>query len=1018
MFSSFKFLLVCLVTLRTTAAHPATDEHNYYKNNRGTFQNPAKDVRPKFRYWLPDASVDPAGIAADIKEIGSIGAGGIEMCNYFMYGGQIGEPASDWSTYGFGTPAYNKILNTAAQATKDNDLVIDLALGPESGQGVPAEWDNPWQISHNIKVSAGDTYKGKVPGYGNGTLLSVTTAAILHSENYSTPNLVVGLIPNGFINWTVWNISADSLNDVTSRVRPDGTISLEFPQHQTAKEYFLWASYFKLSSDRAAIPGSSPQNFLQNGSFAVDHFSTRGAKVTTDFLEKYVLINGVKELFQQVGKYSTFNKSILNQLYPDLNMLVWEDSVEIKSSLYWTPDLAITFKEMHGYDIGKYAMLLATDNGLGFSTEYPDRVYTDALDRGQGYLFDYRATMTTLLSLYYEHLVNWSRRYLGLEFSAQTGYNLPVDMLEVIPVVSTPEDESLGFASSIDNYRQFVGPANLAGKNVISNEMGAISRSAYQQQLPDLLTLVKQAYSAGNNQMVIHGATYSYQYPNTTWPGFTPFGYLFSDQHSRHQPGWTNGYSDVLNYISRNNYILQSGVPKRDVVFWSKKSREGEFITPVYNYNDLVNTGYGYEYLSPGNFKLPQAIVRDGVLAPDGPAYKLLIVRSTEFLTTDGVDNLAKYAAQGLPIIISGGIPNQIASSKGLSDAQQKLKSLASLSNVHLVAGGPLASVISSLGIQPLTKVTVDQPWYTYWREVNKGQEVYVYIYNDGNSTSTGKVEFATTNVPYFFDAWKGDQRPVTEYNLGNHSTTIALTLAAHQSIIVGFLRAEDRLKRPLYVKSGPSPSLEYVYDESDNLIAKVPFSSSDLVIENSNGKKFNVSSKGVAKPFALCDWTLVAEKWGPPSNFDNASATSSKFNTTYKLPSLLSWPLIPGLQNTSGVGYYSNEFTWSDTRVGAFIDFGRVVHTLRVSVNGIQLPPLDVTHAQADISSYLVKGKNTINATISTTLINGLRPYLERLKTSGTGPEISSLTFARTEVEAGLVGEVLITPYELRRCV
>ncbi|KAM0145492.1 hypothetical protein ACHAPG_011591, partial [Botrytis cinerea] len=88
-------------------------------------------------------------------------------------------------------------------------------------------------------------------------------------------------------------------------------------------------------------------------------------------------------------------------------------------------------------------MLLATDNGLGFSTEYSDRVYTDALDRGQGYLFDYRATMTILLSLYYEHLVNWSRRYLGLEFSAQTGYNLPVDMLEVIPVVSTPEDESL-----------------------------------------------------------------------------------------------------------------------------------------------------------------------------------------------------------------------------------------------------------------------------------------------------------------------------------------------------------------------------------------------------------------------------------------------------------------------------------------------------------------------------------------------------------------------------------------------
>ncbi|KAF7898807.1 hypothetical protein EAE99_012363 [Botrytis elliptica] len=671
MFSLFKLLFTCLVTLKTIAAHPAIDRQSNDENNRGTFQNPANHVRPKFRYWLPDASIDPAGIAADIKDIGSIGAGGIELCNFYLYGGQIGKPTSDWSTYGFG--------NAAAQATKENGLVIDLALGPESGQGVPAEWNNPGLaydlISHNIKVSAGDKYEGKIPGYGNGTLLSVTTAAILHSENFSTPNLAAGLIPNGFINWTVWNISGDSLSDVTSGVRPDCTISLEFPQHQTAKEYFLWASYFRLSSDQAAIPGSYPQNSLQNGSFAVDHFSTRGAKVTTVFLEKYVLINGVKELFQQVGKY------------------IWEDSVEIKSRLYWTPILANTFREMHGYDMGKYAMLLANDNGLGFSTEYPDRVYTGAPDRGQGYLSDYRATMTALLSLYYEHLVNWSRRYLGLEFSAQTGYNLPVDMLEVIPVVSTPEDESLAFGSSIDNYRQFVGPANLAGKNIISNEMGAISRSAYQQQLPDLLTLVKQAYSAGNNQMVIHGATYSYQYPNTTWPGFAPFGYLFSEPHSRHQPGWTYGYSDILNFISRNNFILQSGAPKRDVVFWSKKTREGEIITPVYNYNDLVNAGYGYEYLSPGNFKLPQAMVRDRVFAPDGPAYKLLIVRSTEVLTTDGVESLAKYAAQGLPIVISGGIPNQIASSKGLSDAQQKLQSLAALSNVHLVAGGPLASL-------------------------------------------------------------------------------------------------------------------------------------------------------------------------------------------------------------------------------------------------------------------------------------------------------------------------------------
>jgi hypothetical protein len=102
--------------------------------------------------------------------------------------------------------------------------------------------------------------------------------------------------------------------------------------------------------------------------------------------------------------------------------------VEVRSNLFWTPDLASSFKKMHGYDIGKYAMLLAIDNDLGFGSVYLDRVYTDASDRGQRYVSDYRATMTSLLTLYYEHLTEWSERFLGLE----VGYNLPVDMVSLL----------------------------------------------------------------------------------------------------------------------------------------------------------------------------------------------------------------------------------------------------------------------------------------------------------------------------------------------------------------------------------------------------------------------------------------------------------------------------------------------------------------------------------------------------------------------------------------------------------
>ncbi|KAH7417837.1 hypothetical protein BKA64DRAFT_738388 [Cadophora sp. MPI-SDFR-AT-0126] len=999
MISTLDIVVLILTILIHAPAISVALEHERFTSNPGTFLNPAADVRPKFRYWLPDASIDPAGIAADIKQIGSIGAGGIELCNYYLYGGQVGNPVTDWSIYGFGTPAYNKILRAAAQATKDNGLVIDLALGPESGQGVPAEWDNPGLaydlVSYNVKIASGGVYHGKIPGHGNGTLLSVTTAAILNSTEFSEPN--VGRFSSGFTNWTVWSISADSLKEVTNQVLEDGSISIHVPKNEAAKSYFLWASYYKLSSARAAIPGQNPQSFIQNGSFAVDHFSARGAKVTTDFLEKYVFINGVAELFRRVGKY------------------IWEDSVEVRSSLFWTPDLANSFRKMHGYDIGKYAMLLAAGNGLSFGTTNPDRVYTDAPDRGQGYVSDYRTTMTSLLTLYYEHLVEWSERFLGLEFSGQVGYNLSVDMLEVVPAVGAPEDESLGFGSSIDNYRQYVGPANLAGKKIISNEMGAVFGGNYQQQLPTLLTLTKQAYSGGNNQMVFHGATYSYQYPNTTWPGYNSFGYYVSEQHSRHQPGWDNGYLEVMDFVARNNHVLQSGTPKRDIVFWSKKTRETEAgIVPVYEHLDLVEAGYGYEYISPSNFKLPLSAVKKEVLAPDGPEYKLLILRSTELLTTDGVDKLVQYAQEGLPVMISGGMPNQIASSQGLSAARSKLKSITSLPNVHMVAAGPLASAVASIGIEPLTKVSSSQTWYTYWRQISKVKEAYVYIYNDGNSSSTGSISFATTKLPFFLNAWTGDQTPVNQYTVTRDRTTIPLTLAPKQSIVVAFLGADSEHKRPLYVTSGPSPVLGYSRSKSNDLIVQVPFLKSNVQISTSDGKQHEISAKNTTpEPFILQDWTLVAEKWGPPANFDDASASSSKVNTTYQLPSLLSWPLIPGLQNTSGVGYYSNSFSWNNTSVGALIDFGRVVHTLRVSINGHRLPPLDVTSARTDISTFLKKGRNEVIATVSTTMSNGLRPYWDKIMTSGMAPNSGSMNFSNPEVEAGLVGQVVVTPYE-----
>ena len=67
--------------------------------------------------------------------------------------------------------------------------------------------------------------------------------------------------------------------------------------------------------------------------------------------------------------------------------------------------------------------------------------------------------LATLYREYEEGVNQWVEEYLGLQFSAQLSYNLPMDMLANIPSVDVPETESLDFSDLIDGYRQYSGPA-------------------------------------------------------------------------------------------------------------------------------------------------------------------------------------------------------------------------------------------------------------------------------------------------------------------------------------------------------------------------------------------------------------------------------------------------------------------------------------------------------------------------------------------------------------------------------
>lgn len=688
----------------------------------------------------------------------------------------------------------------------------------------------------------------------------------------------------------------------------------------------------------------------------------------------------------------------------------------------WTPNLTTVFQEQHGYHIEPYLSLLSQGNGDSLSGLFGIAFQTDAVDTGQSYVSDFRSTRTKLYGEYLQHWTNWSNSFLGLEMSAQVGYNLPVDMLQLIPLVDAPETESLAFSNVVDAFIQYSGPANLAGTSVVSIELAAQLHMAYQLTMPSLLESAKKAFAGGVNMVVIHGSPYSYEYPNTTWPGFTTFEYQFSEMHQRHQPAWDNGYSDVIGWLARSQYIQQMGVPKRDFAFWDKQTAQNGAVPSLYAPLDLGEAGYTYDYLSPENFNLPSAVVTGSVLASDGPGYKALVLRSNDTLTVTGVTFLAQYAQAGLPIIAAGGFPmyNSSQNASAAAYVQDTIASLSTLANVHIVPDEPVASVLQSIGIVPRAQVSSNSTWYTTWRSTASAD--YVFIYNDGAGSSAGSIKFASTATPYVFDPWTGAQTAILNYTVQTDTIEISITLAANQSTIITFSATPipDVEVPSAHFIQVPDSVIGFSYSNSSGLMAKTTNSSSpssSQVLLTSDGTQTPFNSSDVPLSFALQSWTLIAEHWDPPSNISDVNTIATKSNTTHSLSSLIPWDQITGLANTSGLGYYNTTFSWPPATgsvtnsTGAIIDFGPIVHTLQVQVNGRALPVLDITSATFDITPYLITGANTVEAKIATTLYNVLAPIWTQLRSSGTYPAVTQPTLP-TAIVQGLVGQVLITPY------
>jgi hypothetical protein len=207
---SFTALLTCVLPL----VMAYVNDHLTTSLDAGSFQKPSALSRPRFRYWIPDPSVEEAIVKDDINSAAAVGAGGVEYLPFYNAGGVLGgaPQGANWTKYGFGTPESNKLFVAALEAHRDAGLLMDFSVGLDQGQGVPADnndeglqWDLVsvtmtfptllappppeeqltiaiLEIPFTTRFAEDGNFDGTIPGWGNGSPIAVISAEVISSK--------------------------------------------------------------------------------------------------------------------------------------------------------------------------------------------------------------------------------------------------------------------------------------------------------------------------------------------------------------------------------------------------------------------------------------------------------------------------------------------------------------------------------------------------------------------------------------------------------------------------------------------------------------------------------------------------------------------------------------------------------------------------------------------------------------------------------------------------------------------
>ncbi len=942
------------------------------------FARPGLKTGAGFRWWWPHGAVDPREIAREVDQVADAGFGHLEIADV-THSLNARNVEFDLATQGWGTEAWVAGVTAALRQGARRGVTIDITVGPSWPAAVPTITPDDdaacTELVHGrADVAAGQAYDAALPepvvppteGVARRTLVAVQAYKVTAQTTATT------------------TLDPASLVDLTKDVK-DGRLTWTAPSGTGT-----WAllAYWRRGSGQEpeAGPHTDPKSWV------VDHFSAAGSQAVIDLWEDRVLNRELRSLLRKAGGN------------------LFEDSLEIETeATIWTPRMLAEFGKRAGYDLLPYLPLV--------------------LEVHEKYLFAYDAVTTTrvrddfnqvLSDLYRDNHLKVLQRFakgLGLGLRVQP-YGLETDTVEHAALLDVPETESLGF-KNLDDYRVMAGGRDLGGRTLLSCEAACYFGAAYNTTWERALQTINSIFVAGVNRAMLHGFAYK-DAPGVSWPGFAAFSPYYSgavgygEAWGPRMPQWEH-MKDVADYLNRTQLVLQTGTPKYDIVFLRQKGWTSTGIGAAWATNSGIPVGWTHSFATPALLDLPLAKVKNGRLAPKGPAYKVMIVGPDQFRAkeaTIAVETARKVLAMGragLPIVLHGdwskadavGLPQA-----GETDEVRRL--VAQIAALPTTAAAPndadIPTALAALGVTP--DVSHETSTVMSTRRVLDDVDLY-YLANAKHAENrrlnrvTQDVWLTSTRrdaVPVALDAWTGTATPIALWTREGDRVKVRVDLLPGQSTIVA-LAPPARGSRSLAATATTGTSLRV---DGNQLLVRAA-AAGDVTTTLASGRTVTTTVERVREPLSLTSWDLAVEDWQPGKD----ATTTIKPVRKVHLDALAPWSQVPGLEDVSGVGTYTTTVDlgrdWDDED-GAVLELGEVNDTFRVRVNGKALPPSDVLETTVDLGGVLRRGRNTIEVEVTSTLLNRLRTVTPAVY--GSSPRQAY----------GLVGPVRLVPYVERR--